>query len=137
MVEHPWTKGGVRITRAALRAVEEDALAGYAKDEEACGYLRGPAGAQCYSLSPAAAAALLAGADRWLEPVDLYMDRFWEHGVACKALMPYQAFEMDQTVMPSSIGARAFHRRGIAKWRREFNRAWDDAARFAYNLTHG
>lgn len=44
MVEHPWTKGGVRITRAALRAVEEDALAGYAKDEEACGYLRGPAG---------------------------------------------------------------------------------------------
>ena len=41
---HPWTRGGVRITRAALRAVEADALAGYASDEEACGYLRGPAG---------------------------------------------------------------------------------------------
>lgn len=41
---HPWTLGGVRITRAALRAVEADALAGYAADEEACGYLRGPAG---------------------------------------------------------------------------------------------
>jgi proteasome lid subunit RPN8/RPN11 len=42
--EHPWIEGGVRITRAALAAVEADAIAGYAKDEEACGYLRGPAG---------------------------------------------------------------------------------------------
>lgn len=42
--DHPWTRGRVRITRAALAAVEADALAGYAKDEEACGYLRGPAG---------------------------------------------------------------------------------------------
>jgi proteasome lid subunit RPN8/RPN11 len=33
----------VRFTRAALAAVEADALAGYARDEEACGYLRGPA----------------------------------------------------------------------------------------------
>ena len=41
--KHPWTEGGLRITKAALRAVEEDALAGYAKGEEACGYLRGPA----------------------------------------------------------------------------------------------
>lgn len=38
----PWSGGGLSITRAALRAVEEDALAGYAKGEEACGYLRGP-----------------------------------------------------------------------------------------------
>jgi len=42
--EHPWIAGGVRLTRAALAAVEADALAGYARDEEACGYLRGPAG---------------------------------------------------------------------------------------------
>jgi proteasome lid subunit RPN8/RPN11 len=41
---HAWTAGGLRIARSALRAVEDDALAGYAKDEEACGYLRGPAG---------------------------------------------------------------------------------------------
>ncbi len=41
---YPWTRGGVHVTRAVLRAVEEDALAGYARDEEACGYLRGPAG---------------------------------------------------------------------------------------------
>ncbi|APR81364.1 Sulfur carrier protein adenylyltransferase ThiF [Minicystis rosea] len=44
VADHPWTAGGVRITRAALAAVEADAIAGYAKDEEACGYLRGPAG---------------------------------------------------------------------------------------------
>lgn len=42
--QHPWTRGGVRVTRAVLDAVEADALRGYAADEEACGYLRGPAG---------------------------------------------------------------------------------------------
>ena len=49
MVIDPWlTKEGVRITRAALSAVEEDAIRGYALDEEACGYLKGPAGdARC------------------------------------------------------------------------------------------
>ena len=41
---HPWTLGGLTITRAALAAVEADALECYARDEEACGYLRGPAG---------------------------------------------------------------------------------------------
>jgi proteasome lid subunit RPN8/RPN11 len=38
-----WQAGGLTITRAALDAVEADAVARYAKDEEACGYLRGPA----------------------------------------------------------------------------------------------
>lgn len=39
----PWTAGGLKIQRAVLDGVEADAKAGYAKDEEACGYLRGPA----------------------------------------------------------------------------------------------
>lgn len=43
VIDHGWTAGDLRITRAALRAIEDDARAGYAKDEEACGYLRGPA----------------------------------------------------------------------------------------------
>jgi [CysO sulfur-carrier protein]-S-L-cysteine hydrolase len=42
--DHPWTRAGVSVTRAVLAAVEADALRGYAADEEACGYLRGPAG---------------------------------------------------------------------------------------------
>jgi proteasome lid subunit RPN8/RPN11 len=41
---NPWVEGNVRIKRSVLAAVEADALRGYAADEEACGYLRGPAG---------------------------------------------------------------------------------------------
>lgn len=46
--DHPWTKGGLRIARSALLGVEEDAKRGYARDEEACGYLRGPAADALY-----------------------------------------------------------------------------------------
>lgn len=40
----PWLAGPVRITRGALAAIVADAERGYAVDEEACGYLVGPAG---------------------------------------------------------------------------------------------
>lgn len=43
VIDHPWTRGGLRITRQALDIVEQDALRGYAANEEACGYVRGPA----------------------------------------------------------------------------------------------
>ncbi len=43
MVAPPWVEAGIRITRQALDAIEEDALRGYAADEEACGYVVGPA----------------------------------------------------------------------------------------------
>jgi len=46
MVTHAdaaWARGELRIARAALLAVEEDARARYLTDEEACGYLTGPA----------------------------------------------------------------------------------------------
>jgi len=42
-VSSPWTAGGLKIRRDVLDAVERDALAGYERDEEVCGYLRGPA----------------------------------------------------------------------------------------------
>jgi proteasome lid subunit RPN8/RPN11 len=42
-ITNAWTQGGLRITRATLEAVEADARAAYGRDEEACGYLRGPA----------------------------------------------------------------------------------------------
>jgi [CysO sulfur-carrier protein]-S-L-cysteine hydrolase len=43
MTTNAWTRGGLRIKRAALDAIEADARAAYGRDEEACGYLRGPA----------------------------------------------------------------------------------------------
>lgn len=43
MVTKDWTLGGVRITRAALDIVEKAARDGYARNEEACGYIAGPA----------------------------------------------------------------------------------------------
>lgn len=41
--EHPWIKGGISFTKAALALVDEDAIRAYGRDEEACGYVRGPA----------------------------------------------------------------------------------------------
>lgn len=43
MNEHPWTKDGARLTRAALARIERAATEAYARDEEACGYVAGPA----------------------------------------------------------------------------------------------
>jgi len=42
-VSAPWTLGGVRITRSALEVVERAGREAYGRDEEACGYLEGPA----------------------------------------------------------------------------------------------
>jgi proteasome lid subunit RPN8/RPN11 len=39
----PWATGGVRIKQAILDRVDEEARAGYAKEEESCGLLTGPA----------------------------------------------------------------------------------------------
>lgn len=38
-----WTRGGVRIRKALLERVDEEARVGFAKDEESCGLLVGPA----------------------------------------------------------------------------------------------
>lgn len=40
----PWIHGQLRFTRAALEAVEKDAIAGLLAEQEACGVLAGPAG---------------------------------------------------------------------------------------------
>jgi proteasome lid subunit RPN8/RPN11 len=41
----PWTRGNLRITRSALDVVERAGKEAYGRDEEACGYLEGPASA--------------------------------------------------------------------------------------------
>ncbi|MFO0616649.1 MAG: Mov34/MPN/PAD-1 family protein [Polyangiaceae bacterium] len=39
----PWCEEGVVVTAAALDAIDRDARERYARDEEACGYVSGPA----------------------------------------------------------------------------------------------
>jgi proteasome lid subunit RPN8/RPN11 len=43
MVKPAWVRGNVRISAAALAEVERAGRDAYARDEEACGYLSGPA----------------------------------------------------------------------------------------------
>jgi proteasome lid subunit RPN8/RPN11 len=41
--KHPWTKGGIVVLRSVLERVLDEARAAYERDEEACGFLVGPA----------------------------------------------------------------------------------------------
>jgi proteasome lid subunit RPN8/RPN11 len=41
--KHPWVKGRLVVARAALERVFEEAESAYARDEESCGFLTGPA----------------------------------------------------------------------------------------------
>jgi proteasome lid subunit RPN8/RPN11 len=43
MVKPPWTQGGLRISRSVLEEIERAGVAAYGRDEEACGYVTGPA----------------------------------------------------------------------------------------------
>jgi len=52
-------------------------------------HIKGPAGTQCYVLSPLAAKAFIQSADVWFLAVDDYMDRYWQHNINCYSLMPF------------------------------------------------
>jgi [CysO sulfur-carrier protein]-S-L-cysteine hydrolase len=41
--KHPWVRGGVLVPRSVMDRVFDDARAAYGRDEEACGFLVGPA----------------------------------------------------------------------------------------------
>lgn len=41
---HPWIRGGLRLAKAVVDHVDEEARAAYGRDEESCGLLLGPAG---------------------------------------------------------------------------------------------
>ena len=98
--------------------------------------LRGPMGTQAYCLSSDAARALVRGAAHWVEPVDLYVDRFWTHGVLPHAILPYPVIHPDESEVPSTMDAARFaKRKGWSKLRREWRRVRDNAARGVFNLT--
>ena len=39
---HPWVRGNVTVPRHVIETLTAEAVAAYARDEEACGYLTGP-----------------------------------------------------------------------------------------------
>ncbi|HEY2512907.1 MAG TPA: Mov34/MPN/PAD-1 family protein [Polyangiaceae bacterium] len=41
--KHPWIRGGIVLGRGVLERVFEEATLAYARDEESCGFLTGPA----------------------------------------------------------------------------------------------
>lgn len=41
-MKHPWIKGGLRVARAVIERVDEEARAAFGRDEESCGLLLGP-----------------------------------------------------------------------------------------------
>ena len=43
MTDTAWIEGGVKIPASALREIERAGIAAYGRDEEACGYISGPA----------------------------------------------------------------------------------------------
>lgn len=96
-------------------------------------FLRGPVGTQCYCISPEGAAALLEGAESWGEPVDRYIDRFWQHGVDSLGLLPFTVAHDDQDL---TIGERWLRPSGRHKGRREISRITDRMGRFIYNARH-
>jgi proteasome lid subunit RPN8/RPN11 len=59
--KHPWVKGGVVVPRAVMDKVASEAVASYARDEEACGFLTGP---QADALAVTAAVPMLNRANK-------------------------------------------------------------------------
>ncbi len=96
-------------------------------------FKHGPAGTQCYCISPEGAARLLKHAGRWHEPVDLYIDSFWRHGLAALAILPFEAREHEANSLDTTISGRQVRRSGWAKYRREATRLVQGLQRFVFN----
>ena len=41
-MKHPWIKGDLRVARAVIERVDEEAVLAFGRDEESCGLLLGP-----------------------------------------------------------------------------------------------
>lgn len=102
-------------------------------------YLKGPFGTQCYALSPQGARALLAHSQVWIDAVDMVLDAFWTHGLACYAIVPYHVSHDEPGVTPASLigNSRFQQRRSLArKLRRKITRMGDHLQRDWFNLWH-
>lgn len=99
-------------------------------------FLKGPAGTQCYAISPAAARKLIARADAWIEPVDDYLDRFWTHGVQSVAILPFRIHHdvEEQSLIGDSRANR--QRSLIGSVGRTVSRLYASLARRLSNIRH-
>lgn len=98
-------------------------------------YWRSPLCTFGYYLAPAAAEKFLCHAERWVLPVDDYMDLAWLHGVECLGLKPGVVCSGDQFASVIQAGRRAKPGVGPLGWlSREAYRAGLSVRWFAYNL---
>ena len=99
-------------------------------------YWRSPFGAFGYYLAPSAAEKFLRHADRWVLPVDDYMDLAWLHGVECLGLKPglVRTGHLFDSVI--RVQSKAKPGIGLFGWlSREAYRAGLKVRWFSYNLT--
>ena len=88
-----------------------------------------------YMLTPKGASTLLAHAQEWVYPVDITMDRFFEHHLDCVSVEPFvvghdEGFE--SAINP--VNAQPQRRTFAERVRREFYSLVDTLKRTAYNL---
>jgi glycosyl transferase family 25 len=134
-------KGFAKAVRLAAEAVGADLVRLCALDERPAArlralsddfslvqFLRGPSGTQAYVIGPRGARKLIAGCDVIRDPVDDYIDRFWHHGAAALAVVPWQAEEVKA---PSQI-ERASPLSGFARLRFKIERELDSYRRRAW-----
>lgn len=87
----------------------------------ACRYTKPPHCTMCYCVAPAVARKLLANSRNFDAPVDVFLKKYWDHGQALHALLPY-------TVVPivagpaSTIGRRVKLKKPLGLGARRFLR---------------
>jgi len=97
-------------------------------------FAKGFSGCTGYLITPAAARNLLDYAQEWLYPVDITMDRFYDHKVEAIGIDPVCVMQDDD--LESSINvADTGRRRGLGeRLRREYANLKDGLRRVAHNL---
>ena len=58
-----------------------------------CRYTKPPHSTMCYGISPATAASWLEQTDVIADPVDVFIKRYWDHGQALHAIVPFTVTE--------------------------------------------
>lgn len=100
-------------------------------------YRKGPVGTQCYAISPRGARALLRHAERWVEPVDRYIDRFWLHGVQSYAIHPFPvSLPAEELASVIESGRAETRNKSAQRWHKWNNRIGRFRANLVYRL-HG